>query len=56
MYRVEYFSKTSNTWVLYSSPKNFEYAALHADLLTKRGDIYRIIHDGKVVDSSQEAK
>lgn len=53
MYKVEYFSIENNCWVRSSMHRNEMSAVANWEVLVQGGKVARIIHEGKIIMSSE---
>lgn len=53
MYKVEYWSDEDNFWIKSSMHKNEVSAVVNWEVLVHGGKTARIIHEGKIIRSSE---
>jgi hypothetical protein len=53
MYKVEYWSNKDNYWIKSSMHRNEVSAIVNWEVLVQGGKIARIIHEGKIIRSSE---
>jgi hypothetical protein len=53
MYKVEYWSNEDNYWIKSSMHRNEVSAIVNWEVLVQGGKIARIIHEGKIIRSSE---
>lgn len=53
MYKVEYWSDADNYWIKSSMHRNEVSAIVNWEVLVQGGKIARIIHEGKIIRSSE---
>ena len=53
MYKVEYWSDEDNFWIKSSMHRNEVSAMVNWEVLVQGGKIARIIHEGKIIKTSE---